>query len=124
VARALGGINLEKKSADVTLTVTDMRSSEQVAMIEGHATKTSLGWAGGGLFGAGVLAAGGATGYSDTEIGQVIAIAYLNACNDLVAQFANLPTSASAENVQQAVTMAKPGRMYKTSSTSSAVVRR
>jgi hypothetical protein len=121
---ALGGISLKKKTADVVLTVTDVRSSEQVAMIEGHATKSDLGWAGAsGIFGAGVLAAGGASGYSDTEIGQVIATAYLNAYNDLVAQFANLPASASAENVAQAVTMAKPGRMYKTSSTSSAVVR-
>lgn len=120
----LGGISLKKKTADVVLTVTDVRSSEQVAMIEGHATKTDLGWAGGGgLFGAGVLAAGGASGYSDTEIGQVIAIAYLNAYNDLIAQFASLPASASAENVQQAVTMAKPGRMYKTASTTGAVVR-
>lgn len=41
----------------------------------------------------------------------------------MVAKFAELPASAKAENAQQAVTMAKPGRMYTSSSPKSAVVR-
>ncbi|MBS0376085.1 MAG: peptidoglycan-binding protein [Proteobacteria bacterium] len=120
----IGGINLKKKTADVTLTVTDVRSSEQVALTEGHSTKTDLGWgAGGGLFGGGAFAAGGATGYADTEIGQVISLAYLQAYTDLVAKFAALPDSASAANQQQAVTMAKPGRMYASADGKGKVVR-
>ncbi len=120
----LGGINLKKKSADVVLTVTDVRSSEQVAMIEGHTSKTDLGWgAGGGVFGGGALVAGGASGYSDTEIGKVITLAYLDAYIKLVDQFKALPANASAANAQQSVTMAKPGRMYASASTKSKVVR-
>lgn len=120
----LGGVNLKKKSADVVLTVTDVRSSEQVAMIEGHSTKTDLGWgAGGGVFGGGALVAGGASGYSDTEIGKVITLAYLEAYIKLVDQFRALPDNASAANAQQSVTMAKPGRMYASPSTKSKVVR-
>ena len=120
----LGGLNIKKKTADVVLTVTDVRSSEQVALSEGHSTKTDLGWgAGGGFFSGGGFAAGGATGYADTEIGQVVALAYLQAYTDMVAKFAALPESAKAENAQQAVTMAKPGRMYTTASPKSAVVR-
>ncbi len=120
----LGGINLKKKSADVVLTVTDVRSSEQVAMIEGHSNKTDLGWGGGGaVFGGGALVAGGASGYSDTEIGKVITLAYLEAYIKLVDQFKALPDNASAANAQQSVNMAKPGRMYATSSTKSKVVR-
>ncbi len=120
----LGGINLKKKSADVVLTVTDVRSSEQVAMIEGHSNKTDLGWAGGGaVFGGGALIAGGASGYSDTEIGKVITLAYLEAYIKLVDQFKALPDNASAANAQQSVSMAKPGRMYATSSTKGKVVR-
>ena len=120
----LGGINLKKKTADVTLTVTDVRSSEQVALTEGHSTKTDLGWgAGGGFFAGGAFGAGGATGYADTEIGQVISLAYLQAYTDLVAKFAALPDSASAANAQQAVTMAKPGRMYAGPATTSKVMR-
>jgi curli biogenesis system outer membrane secretion channel CsgG len=121
---AVGGLNIKKKTADVVLTVTDVRSSEQVALSEGHSTKTDLGWgAGGGFFSGGYFAAGGASGYADTEIGQVVSLAYLQAYTDMVGKFAALPDSAKAENAQQAVTMAKPGRMYKTSSTKSAVVR-
>ena len=120
----LGGINLKKKTADVTLTVTDVRSSEQVVLSEGHSTKTDLGWgAGGGLFGGGAFAAGGASGYADTEIGQVISLAYLQAYTDMIAKFAELPDSASAANQQQAVTRAKPGRMYASADPKSKVMR-
>ncbi len=119
----IGGVSLKKLTADVVLTATDVRSSEQVAMVEGHATKTDLGWAGGGGISGVVLPVVGASGYSDTEIGQVIALAYLKAYSDLVAQFENLPDDASAASAHQAVTMAKPGRMYATASTSSDVVR-
>ena len=120
----LGGISLKKKTADVVLTVTDVRSSEQVAMSEGHSTKTDLGWgAGGGFFSGGGFAAGGATGYADTEVGQVVSLAYLAAYKDMIAKFAELPENAKAEAAQQAVTMAKPGRMYKSASPKSAVVR-
>lgn len=109
----LGGLNFKKKTADVLLTVTDVRSSEQVALVEGHAKKTDLGWGGGGgLFAGGVFGGAGATGYSDTEIGQVITLAYLQAYTDMVGQLGGLPSSASAANAQQAVTMTKPGRMY------------
>ena len=40
----LGGINIRDKSADVVLTLTDVRSTEQVAMEEGHASKTDIGF--------------------------------------------------------------------------------
>lgn len=120
----IGGLNLKSKTADVLLTVTDVRSSEQLAMTEGHAKKTDLGWgAGGGVF-AGGFAAAGATGYSDTEIGQVVTLAYLDAYTKLVGEMTSaLPANASAANAQQAVTMAKPGRMYAASSGKGTVVR-
>lgn len=114
-AAVVGGLNIKRKTADVVLTVTDVRSSEQVAMTEGHATKTDLGWgAGAGVF-AGGFGGAGATGYANTEIGQVVTLAYLQAYSDLVAQLGGLPASASAANVQQAVTMQKPGRLLKQS---------
>ncbi|HSR65564.1 MAG TPA: CsgG/HfaB family protein [Xanthomonadaceae bacterium] len=112
VGALIGGINIKRKTADVVLTVTDVRSSEQVAMTEGHASKTDLGWgAGAGVFW-GAFAGVGASGYADTEIGQVITLAYLQAYTDLVGQLGGLPANASAANVQQAVTMQKPGRLF------------
>lgn len=119
-----GGLNLRKKTADVMLTVTDVRSSEQVAMTEGHATKTDLGWGGGGgFFGGSGWGAAGASGYSNTEIGQVLALAYLQAYTDLVAQLGGLPDNASAANAHQAVTMVKPGRLLKNANGSGGAVR-
>jgi hypothetical protein len=112
VGALLGGINIKRKTADVVLTVTDVRSSEQVAMTEGHASKTDLGWgASAGVFW-GAFAGVGASGYANTEIGQVITLAYLQAYTDMVNQLGGLPTSASAANVQQSVTMQKPGRLF------------
>lgn len=122
-AAVLGGIDIRRKTADVLLTVTDMRSSEQVAMAEGHATQTDLGWGAGGAVFRGGLAGGGATGYANTEIGQVITLAYLQAYTDLVAQLGGLPSDASAANHQQAVTMQKPGRLLRNADGSGGAVR-
>jgi curli biogenesis system outer membrane secretion channel CsgG len=122
-AALVGGVNLKRSSADVVLTVTDARSSEQVAMTEGHASKTDVGWrgAGGGIGGA--LLAAGASGYANTEIGQVVAQAYIQAYTDLVAQLGGLPTDASAANVGQAVTMSRPGRLLKSAGGADGAVR-
>ncbi|HRN62160.1 MAG TPA: CsgG/HfaB family protein [Luteimonas sp.] len=110
----VSGLNMRSKTADVVLTVTDVRSSEQVAMSEGSAKKTDIGWgAGGGLFGGSGLGAAGVGGYANTEIGQVITLAYLQAYTDLVAQLGGLPDNASAANAQQAVTVTKPARLFK-----------
>ncbi|HEV7271868.1 CsgG/HfaB family protein [Pseudoxanthomonas sp.] len=109
----VGGLNFKKKTADVVLTVTDVRSSEQVAMAEGNAVKTDIGWgAGGGLFGGSGLGAAGVGGYANTEIGQVITLAYLKAYTDLVGQLGGLTDNASGSNAQQAVEMTKPGRLF------------
>jgi hypothetical protein len=42
----------------------------------------------------------------------VITLAYLQAYTDLVGQLGGLPGNASAANVQQAVSMQKPGRLF------------
>src|SRR5208283_4992909 len=62
----IGGVNLKSKTADVVLTLTDVRSTEQVSLEQGHAKKTDLGWmggGGGGFFGG--FAAGGASSYAN-----------------------------------------------------------
>lgn len=123
VGAVLGGVSLKSKTADVVLTLTDVRSTEVIATVQGHAKKTDLGWGagGGGYFGA--FAAAGASSYANTEIGQVVAMAYLDAFNKLMAEVrANVP-DAKADNVTQSVTMAKPGRMYTKPDVKSEVVR-
>ncbi len=120
---AVGGVSLKSKTADVVLTLTDVRSTEQVALTQGHAKKTDLGWgAGGGAF-FGAFAAGGAGSYANTEIGQVVTMAYLDAYAKLVTEVKNIAPDAKADNVTQSVTMAKPGRMYAAADLKAKVVR-
>ena len=119
----VGGVSLKSKTADVVLTLTDVRSTEQVALEQGHAKKTDLGWGGGGGAFFGGFAAGGASSYANTEIGQVVTMAYLDAYTKMVADMKNAAPDAKADNVQQAVKMSKPGKMYADSNLKSAVVR-
>ncbi|HEX7799108.1 MAG TPA: J domain-containing protein [Asticcacaulis sp.] len=57
VGMLVSGISINSKTADVVLSITNVRTSEQVAMEEGHGSKTdvgfSLGGAGGGFGGFG-----------------------------------------------------------------------
>jgi hypothetical protein len=119
----MGGVSLKSKTADVVLTLTDVRSTEQVSLQQGHAKKTDLGWgAGGGAFFGG-FAAAGASSYANTEIGQVVTKAYLDAYIKMVDDVkASEPDSKSA-NVQQSVTMAKAGAMYSDANNKSEKVR-
>jgi curli biogenesis system outer membrane secretion channel CsgG len=101
VGGLLGGISLKKKEANVLLTVVDARSTEQVALAEGHYKKTDLGWgAGGGVFG-GFGGAAGVSSYANTDIGKVITMAYLEAYFNLVNEMGGNPivpnTTASDE---------------------------
>src|SRR5690349_9985084 len=119
----VGGISLKSKTADVVLTLTDVRSTEQVALEQGHAKKTDLGWgAGGGAFFGG-FAAAGASSYANTEIGQVVTAAYLDAFIKLVGDVKQIQPDAKADNVQQAVSMAKPGKLFTGPSPSSKSLR-
>jgi hypothetical protein len=118
-----GGVSLKSKTADVVLTLTDVRSTEQVALEQGHYKKTDLGWSGGGGGFFGAFAAAGASSYANTEIGQVVAIAYLDAYTKLVNEVKGMTLNAKADNVQQSVTMAKPGKLYEQPNNKSKVVR-
>jgi curli biogenesis system outer membrane secretion channel CsgG len=118
-----GGISLKSKTASVVLTLTDVRSTEQVSLAQGNAKKTDLGWgAGGGAFFGG-FAAAGASSYANTEIGQVVTAAYLDAYIKMVADVQAIEPDAKAANVSQSVTMAKPGKMYEKADTKAKVVR-
>ena len=81
-----GGINISKKEANVTLSMVDTRSTEEF-VTEGYARKTDVGFGvGGGAGWWGGLAAAGGSGYQNTEIGQVIVLAYLDAYIKMVHQ--------------------------------------
>lgn len=92
-----GGISIKKKEANVTLSLVNARTTEEEALTEGYFRKSDLSFGGGGGVGwMGGLAAAGAGGYQNTDIGQVIVLAYLDAYTKLVTQLGGLPENAAA----------------------------
>ncbi len=77
----LGGISVKTSTAHTLITLVNARTTEQEYVAEGVSKKSDVGFGGGG-FGSWGAAVGG--GYSNTDIGKVISIAYINAFVDLV----------------------------------------
>lgn len=97
VGRMAGGINTRRSEANVTLSIVNARTTEEEALTEGFARKSDLSFnASGALFGSGGFGGAGGGGYENTEIGQVIVLAYLDAYTRLVTQLGGLPANASA----------------------------
>jgi curli biogenesis system outer membrane secretion channel CsgG len=107
----VGGLNISKKTADVHIELVDVRSSVVSGSADGHAKKNDIGWGGGGAtVGTNGFGAFGATGYTDTEIGQVIMAAYVDAYTKLVVQLgaATSPLPAVAGSNSPAAVQTAP----------------
>jgi curli biogenesis system outer membrane secretion channel CsgG len=124
VGALVSNINISSKTADVVLTITNVRTSEQQAMEEGHGSKTDVGIGfGGGWGGWGGFGGAGISNYQNTAIGQVVVLAYIEAYTKLVGDLGGLSAQASADAPSQSVTMSRSGRLYTTASEKSKVVR-
>jgi curli biogenesis system outer membrane secretion channel CsgG len=96
VGAIAGGLNIKKGEANVTLSIVNSRTTVEEALTEGYARKSDVSFgAGGGFFG-GTFGGVGGGGYQNTQIGQIIVLAYLDAYTKLVSQMGGLPNSASA----------------------------
>ena len=92
----LGGLKISKKEANVTLSLVNVRTTEIESLSEGYYRKSDLSWgAGGGAWWGGGLAAAGGGSYTNSDIGQVIVLAYLDAYKKMVTQLGGLPDNAS-----------------------------
>ncbi|GGI71816.1 hypothetical protein GCM10007973_05990 [Polymorphobacter multimanifer] len=119
----LGGLDIKKRSANVILNVVNNKSSEEF-VAEGQSKKSDLGFgAGGGFFSGGFLGAGGASGYDNTEMGQVIALAYLDAYTKLVNDLGGLENAIGGQQAERAVAMKNSGRMFTTADIKSKVLK-
>jgi hypothetical protein len=108
----VANINISSKTADVLLTVTNVRTSEQQAMAEGHGSKTDVGFGGGlGGFGVGAFGAAGAGTYRTPPSARWSRLAYIDAYTKLVSDMGGLSENAKADAPQRTVTMARPGVM-------------
>lgn len=121
----VSGISISSKTADVTLSLGNVRTSEMQAITEGHGDKTDVGFGvGGGGWGGGVFGGAGVSSYANSTIGQVIILAYIDAYTKMVTQLGGLagaPAAASAP--QQTVTLSRPGVLRATPSEKGKVVR-
>jgi hypothetical protein len=83
----IGGIRSKKMEANTVLSLTNVRTTETLATVEGYAAKNSLGFAagGGGFWGSGAAAAVGG-GYDNTDIGKIITISFIQAYSKMVTE--------------------------------------
>lgn len=89
----IGGIKTKKLEANTVLSLTNVRTTETVAVQDGYAVKNDIGWgAGGGLGFAGAV--GG--GYEDTEIGRIVTLSFINSYTKMVTDLGLLSSDVPA----------------------------
>lgn len=91
-----GGLNVKKGEANVTLSIVNSRTTVEEALTEGYSRKSDISFGGGSFFAGNTFGGVGGGGYQNTEIGQIIVLAYLDAYTKLVTQLGGLPADASA----------------------------
>ncbi|MBL8536003.1 MAG: hypothetical protein JNM59_01225 [Hyphomonadaceae bacterium] len=99
----IGGLGVRSQTAQTTLALTNVRTTESFAT-EGNAQNRNITWGGAGFLGGGGAALGG---YTDTEIGRVVTVAFIDAYTQMVSQLGVLDTSSTAA-------AAAPQRTYRT----------
>ena len=81
----LGGISSHKMEANTVLSLTNVRTTETLAVQDGYAAKNSISFGGGG---GGFCGAGGAAlvggGYDSTDIGRIVTLAFIQAYAKMV----------------------------------------
>jgi len=81
----LGGIRSKKLEANTVLSLTNVRTTETIAVQEGYAAKNDISFGGGGgvgFLGGAMGAVGG--GYDNTDIGRIVTLAFIDAYSKLV----------------------------------------
>jgi curli biogenesis system outer membrane secretion channel CsgG len=83
----VGGLKSRKLEANTVLSLTNVRTTETIAVQEGYAAKNdiSFGLGGGGFFGGGAAGAVGG-GYENTDIGRIVTLAFIDSYAKLVTE--------------------------------------
>ncbi len=92
----VGGISTRKMEANTVLSLTNVRTTETIAVQDGYAAKNSMSFGGGagGFWGAGGAALVGG-GYDSTDIGRIVTLAFIQAYARMVTDLGLLsPASA------------------------------
>jgi curli biogenesis system outer membrane secretion channel CsgG len=89
---AVGGLGVRNQTAQTTLALTNVRTTESLSS-EGNARNSNFTWGGAGFLGGGGVGLGG---YTDTDIGRVVTVAFIDAYTQLISQLGVLDTGGSA----------------------------
>src|SRR4051794_5924641 len=124
---ALGGISAHKMEANTVLSLTNVRTTETLAVQDGYAAKNSISWGGGGggFFGAGAAALVGG-GYDSTDIGRIVTLAFIQAYGKMVMDL-GLVTPGATGTAEAApaktFTAQVPAAMHMTAAASARIIR-
>jgi curli biogenesis system outer membrane secretion channel CsgG len=88
----IGGIGSRSQTAQTTLTLANVRTTESFAT-EGNAQNRNITWGGVGFLGGGGAGLGG---YTDTDIGRVVSVAFIDAYTQLISQLGVLDTGGAS----------------------------
>lgn len=105
----VAGIETHRLEAQTVLSVSSVRTTETIAVVEGHARRDDVSFGGGA--GLGFLGAIGG-GYDSTDIGRIVTMAFIDAYAKMVDQLrAYEGTVAAAEAPQRAFVATRPLNM-------------
>jgi curli biogenesis system outer membrane secretion channel CsgG len=123
----LGGLKIKKLEANTILSLTNVRTTETLAVVDGYAVKKDTSFGAGGFFGAGNVGAdavGG--GYESTDIGRIVTLSFIQAYSKMVKDLGLVTPGAvgTAEAAPAKTFMAQgPVAMRKTAAAGGAVIR-
>lgn len=100
VGGLLGGIKTKKMEANTVLSLTNVRTTETIAVEEGYAAKNNLAFGAGGFFAVGGAVGGG---YDNTDIGRIVTLSFIQAYSKMVTGL-GLVTPGSAGTAEAAPT--------------------
>jgi hypothetical protein len=116
----LGGVRVRNQDAQAILSLTDVRTTETVAVTEGNARNRDVSWGAGGWLGGGGVGGGA---YTNTEIGRVVATAFIDAYTQLVTQLGGVSDTPAADAAPRAFRTTQQTNLRSSPSTNSRVIR-
>ncbi|MBT9469769.1 MAG: SH3 domain-containing protein [Phenylobacterium sp.] len=122
----IGGIKTRKLEANTVLSLTNVRTTETIAVTDGYAVKNDIGWgAGGGAGGFGGFGGAVGGGYEDTDTGRIVTLAFVQAYSKMVNELGLVSNQGPAAQAapSKTFTATAPVNMRRTADAKGALVR-
>jgi hypothetical protein len=122
----VGGIKTRKLEANTVLSLTNVRTTETIAVADGYAVKNDIGWsAGGGAGGFGGFGGAVGGGYEDTETGRIVTLSFIQAYSKMVGELGLVSSQSSAAQAapSKTFTATAPVNLRRTADAKGALVR-